>query len=212
MGMGDKYGITGLGEAKWVLGMLIERDRDDRAIYISQEAFINSVMTRFNLTDAAPVSTPLATGSFLPAANCPTTQDEKDEMAGRPHRELVGALAWLALGTRPDIAFAASTLARYGHNLGRTHWDAAKRVVRYLKGTSGWRLQLGGHQPEVAGYTDADWGNNHDDRRSIGAYIVKIGGGAVSWKANKQTCVALSSTEVEYVALCQGREGIGMDD
>jgi hypothetical protein len=75
--MGDKYGITGLGEAKWVLGMLIERDRDDRAIYISQEAFINAVVTRLNLTDAAPVSTPLATGSFLSAANCPTTQGEK---------------------------------------------------------------------------------------------------------------------------------------
>ena len=75
--MGDKYRITGLGEAKWVLGMLIERDRDDRAIYISQEAFINAVVTRLNLTDAAPVSTPLATGSFLSAANCPTTQGEK---------------------------------------------------------------------------------------------------------------------------------------
>jgi hypothetical protein len=54
------------------------------------------------------------------------SKDEIEEMADRPYRELVGALAWLALGTRPDIAFAASSLARFGHNPGRVHWDAAK--------------------------------------------------------------------------------------
>ena len=77
MHMGNKYGITGLSEAKWVLGMLIEHDHDDRAIYISQEAFINTVVTRLNLTDAAPVSMPLVMGSFLSVANCPTTQGKK---------------------------------------------------------------------------------------------------------------------------------------
>ena len=124
-------------------------------------------------------------------------------MATRPYRELVGALSWLALGTRPDIAFATSLLARFGHNPGRVHWDAAKRVLRYLKGTKAWRLQLGGKAPEAAAYTDADWGSHRDARRSIGAYIIKIGTGVVSWKSRKQSCVALSSTEAEYMALCQ---------
>ena len=107
----EKYGITGLGEVKWVLGMLIERDRAARAVYLSQEAFINSLLTRFSLTDAAPLTTPLAPGTHLSAADCPTSQEEKAHMATRPYRELVGALAWLALGTRPDIAFAMSSLA-----------------------------------------------------------------------------------------------------
>src|SRR5258708_36996647 len=134
-------------------------------------------------------------------------------MATRPYRELVGALAWLALGTRPDIAFAASSLARFGHNPGRVHWEAAKRVLRYLKGTRGWRLILGGSPPQIAAYTDADWGSNRDDRRSIGAYIVRIGCGAVSWKSKKQTCVALSSTEAEYMALCRAsKESVWMVD
>ena len=208
-----KYGITGLGDVKWVLGMLIERDRAAKMIYISQEAFIGSVLTRFNLTDATPISTPLTPGTRLSAADCPTSQEEKDNMATRPYRELVGALAWLALGTRPDIAYATSSLARFGHNPGRTHWEAAKRVLRYLKGTRGWRLKLGGSQPQISAYTDADWGGDRDDRRSIGAYIVKIGCGAVSWKSKKQTCVALSSTEAEYVALCQvAKESVWMLD
>ena len=158
-----KYGITGLGEVKWVLGMLLERDRTARMILISQEAFINSILACFNLMDASPLSTPLVPGTQLSTTNCPTTQEEKDEMATRPYRELVGALAWLALGTRPDIAFATSSLARFGHNPGCAHWEAAKRILRYLKGTRGWRLTLGGKMAQIASYTDTDWGSDRDD-------------------------------------------------
>jgi len=124
-----KYGTTSLGEVRWVLGMLLEHDRPSRTISISQEAFINSILTRFNLTDATAVATPLTPGTHLSMTDCPMSKDEIEEMADRPYRELVGALAWLALGTRPDIAFAASSLARFGHNPGRIHWDAAKRVL-----------------------------------------------------------------------------------
>jgi hypothetical protein len=75
----------------------------------------------------------------------------------------------------------------------------------------GWRLTLGGHSSQIAAYTDADWGSHTDDRRSIGAYLVKIGEGVVSWKSKKQTCVALSSTEAEYMALCQAaKEAVWM--
>ena len=76
-----KYGITRLGEVRWVLGMLVERDRSARMISISQEAFINSILARFNLTDATPLLTPLTPGTQLTNADCPQTQDKKDEMA-----------------------------------------------------------------------------------------------------------------------------------
>src|SRR5258706_652941 len=199
----QKYGITGLGDVKWLLGMLIECDRANRWIYILQEAFINTVLARFNLTNAVPLSIPMIPGSRLSSADCPTLPEEKVKMADRPYRQLVGAISWLALSTRPDIAFTTASLARFGHNPGCVHWEAAKRVLRYLKGTIGWRLRLGGSEPVVAAFTDADWGGDLDDRRSIGAYVLKGGDGVVSWKSKKQTCVALSSTEAEYVALCQ---------
>lgn len=103
------------------------------------------------------------------------TQEEKHEMATRPYRELIGCLSWLAaLGT---LAFATTSLARFGNNPGRTHWEATKRVLPYLKGTSGWRLKLGGDYDQPDAYTDADWGSDRDDRRSTGAYIVKVGCG-----------------------------------
>jgi hypothetical protein len=142
--------------------MLIERDHAARTISISQEAFIN--LARFNLADATAVTTPLAPGTQLSKDDSPTSQEEMDEMAIRPYRELVGALTWLALGTRPDIAFATSSLARFGHNPGRGHREAAKRALRYLK-------TLGGGPPQIAGFTDADWGSDRDDRRSVGVYV-----------------------------------------
>ena len=156
--------------------MLLERDRPARTISISHEAFIDSILTRFNLTDATVVATPLTPGAHLSADDCPTSKDEIEEMANRPYRELVGALTWLTLGTRPDIAFATSSLGRFGHNSGRVHWNVTKRVVRYLKGTKQWRLTLGGKSPQIAVFicTDAYWGSHRDDRRSIRAYTIKI--------------------------------------
>ena len=88
----------------------------------------------------------------------------------------------------------------------------AGRVVRYLKGTKQWRLTLGGKSPQIAVFicTDADWGSHRDDRRSIGAYTIKIGDGVVSLKSKKQPCVTLSSTEAECNALCQAwQESVG---
>jgi len=135
-----KYGTAGLGEVRWALGMLLQRDRSARTISISQEAFSDSILTCFNFADAATVTTPLAPGTHLSVADCPMSEDEKEEMANRPYRELAGALAWLALETRPDITFAASSLTRFGHNLGCVHWETAKRVLRYIKGTKDRRL------------------------------------------------------------------------
>ena len=86
------------------------------------------------------------------------------------------------------------SLARLGHNPGRVHWDVAKRVVLYLKGTKQRCLTLGGGSPQIAVFTDADWGSHRDDQRSIGAYTIKVGDGVVSLKSKKQPCVAFSST------------------
>ena len=103
-----------------------------------------------------------------------------EEMANRPYRAVVRALVWLALGTRPDIAFATSSLARFGHNPGRVHWDVAKRVLRYLNGAKRWRLALRSKSPQITVFTEAGWGSHRDDRRSIRAYTIKIGSGIVS--------------------------------
>ena len=161
-GIDTKYGVTGLGEVRWILGMKVKHDWTARTISISQEAFIDSILACFNLADAAPTMTPLTPGTQLTKADCPTAQADRDKMVGTPYRQLVGVLSWLALSTCPDVTFATSSLGHFGHNLGRVHWEAAKCMLRYLKGTKGWRLVLGGELAEVMGFTDADWGSDHD--------------------------------------------------
>ena len=162
-----QYSITGLGEVRWVLGMLLEHDLPAHTTSRSKEGFLDSIVAPFTFTDATTVVTPLQEHT-IPRSNCPTLKDQIEEMANQPYREPVGALVWLALGTRSDTAFATSSPARFGHNLGRVYWDVAKRVLRYLKGTKQWRLALGARPPEIAAFTDTEWGSHRDDRRSIG--------------------------------------------
>ncbi|XP_071581029.1 uncharacterized protein [Temnothorax nylanderi] len=119
-----------------------------------------------------------------------------------PYRELVGYLTYLALATRPDISFAASCLGQFNNSYGKAHcWVAAKRVLRYLKGTLDLGLVYSPDVKPLKGYVDSDWGNCPDDRRSYSGYVFALSGSPISWDARKQRTVALSSTEAEYMAL-----------
>lgn len=106
----------------------------------------------------------------------------------------------LAIGTRPDIMFAVSTLTRFMSDPSLVHWEAGKRVLRYLKGTRDYQLTFGGHAPlELVGFTDADWASQ-PHRHSISGFAFTYAGGAISWGSHKQPIVTLSSTEAEYIS------------
>ena len=118
-----------------------------------------------------------------------------------PHSSLVGCLLYLAIGTRPDIAYAVQQLSQYLDSYSYAHWNAAIRVVRYLKGTRDLKLVLGGKGDNtLIGFTDSDWANCLDTRRSVGGYCFSLGSGIISWSAKKQKTVATSSCEAEYTA------------
>ena len=198
-----KYGITGDGELCWTLGIGVYRDYDAHIISLSQESYIESLVQRFGLQHATTVTTPLAPGAVLTKDQCPATPDELKATANNRYRELIGSLQYAALATRPDINFAVSKLAQFLTNPGRVHIEAAHRVLRYLHGTKTRTLNLGGEIPDLAGFSDSDWGGDRDDRKSISAYVFRLGDGTVSWKTKKQNSVALSSVEAEYMAMCQ---------
>jgi hypothetical protein len=117
-----------------------------------------------------------------------------------PYREVIGSLMYAAIGTRPDITYAVTALSQYLQNPGRPHWEQAKRVIRYLKGTRDHELKYGA-SGGIEGFSDANWGNDIDDRHSICGYAFTLNGGAISWSSKKQSVVALSSTEAEYIAI-----------
>ena len=124
--------------------------------------------------------------------------NEDEEALDQPlYQSVVGSLMYLATCTRPDIAYAVGMLARFSSKPNQSHWTAAKR---YLRGTVNFGILYRG-ESGVLGYSDADWAGDADDRKSTSGYMFLIAGGPVSWKSRKQSTVALSTAEAEYVAL-----------
>jgi hypothetical protein len=198
-GISKHVEITDLGELHWLLGIEIKRDRERRTIHLSQRAYIDSIIRRYNLDNLKPASTPMQQGLILTMAHTPKTTAEWAQMRDTPYREAVGSLMYAALGTRPDIAFAVQSVSRYSTKFGPSHWNAVKRIFQYLRGTRDFWLTYGHANTALTGYADAD-GSMADDRHAISGYAYIIHGGAVSWSAKRQQIVSLSTTESEYVA------------
>jgi hypothetical protein len=134
------FEITDLGELNWLLGLKVERDRAARTITLSQTAYVDTILESFNLTDAKTSPAPMDPGAVLSDARCPTTHAQLEAMANVPYQRAIGSLMYTATSTRPDIAFSFATLSQFMRNPGAAHWEAAKRVFRYLKGTEELRL------------------------------------------------------------------------
>jgi hypothetical protein len=195
-----KFELTNLGPISWLLGLAITCDQATCTLSLSQHAYINTLLRRFNLEDCKPVAQPLRPHILFSTDQCPTTIKEKAAMQAVPYREAVGALNWVAVGTQPNIAFVVGQLARFMENPRRVHWEAVKRVFQYLKGTQDWKLVYGGGENQgLEGFADAD-GAMQEHRQAISRYVILINGGAVLWCSKKQELVTLSTTEAEYVA------------
>ncbi|CAI7841142.1 unnamed protein product, partial [Closterium sp. NIES-53] len=159
-----RHTCTDLGELTSYLGLRITRDRAQRTITLTQSHMVQQVLHRFGFTYSSPQSTPLPTGHSLSAP----PSDESVEPSG-PYPELVGCLMYLMTCTRPDLVYPLSLLARYvapsWHR--KVHWDAAKRVLRYLCSTLGIGLVLGGRARVVlTGHADASWVDDLATQRS----------------------------------------------
>ena len=197
--LAQSFDMTDLGEAHWLLGM--EITRSERGIHLSQSLYIRNVLERFGMSDCKPEATPMQVGVHLTEAMAPQDEAERVEMAKIPYRNAVGSLMYAMVGTRPDIAAAVSAVSRFMSNPGPAHWTAVKRILRYLKGTADWALTLGCEPLQLTGYCDADWGGDHDQRKSTTGYAFSLGSGSIVWSSKRQPTVALSSTEAEYMAM-----------
>ncbi|XP_036341059.1 secreted RxLR effector protein 161-like [Rhagoletis pomonella] len=151
------------------------------------------------MTECKPAKTPLETNFKIEKS----TEFDEEVMARYPYQRLIGALMYLAVTTRPDIAFAVNYMSQFNTNYNGQHWKAAKRILRYLNGTRNYGLLYTQNNKALYGVVDADWGANLIDRRSYSGYAFILAGAAVSWEARKQRTVALSSTEAEYMAMTE---------
>lgn len=199
-----KFSVKVIGEPKLLLGVQVARDDNTGAIKLSQEGYINTVLRRFNMADCHARSTPLPERCVLTKAMRPATDGEREEMRQMPYASAVGSLMYLMVATRPDIAQAVGALSKFISDPGQQHWEAAKHVLRYLKGTASYGIVYrGGGSLTVEGYTDSDYAGNTENRKSTSGFIYTANGSAISWGSKQQECVTTSSTEAEYVATCK---------
>lgn len=211
--LASHFELRDLGPTHFLLGIEVTRDRPNRSIALSQTQYIDDMLDRYKMTESNPVSTPMDPGLRLDASMNASSSEDIAFMRTVPYLNAVGALLYLSLTTRPDIAHAASVLARFSSNPGPTHWKAVKHLMRYVKGTKHLKLV---YRPDESGqlftsFADADHGGSKDTGKSTGGYLLKCGTGAVSWRSKLQPIVALSTTEAEYVAAVEaGKEMIWM--
>ncbi|CAI7811573.1 unnamed protein product [Closterium sp. NIES-54] len=193
-----RHTCTDLGELTSYLGLRITRDRAQHTITLTQSHMVQQVLQRFGFMYSSSQSTPLPTGHSLSAP----PSDESVEPSG-PYPELVGCLIYLMTCTRPDLAYPLSLLVRYvapGRHR-KVHWDAAKRVLRYLCSTSGMGLVVGGRARVVlTGHADASWVDDSATQRSSLGYTFSLGSGFVSWRSTRSSSVLSSSCEAEIYA------------
>uniref|UniRef100_A0AAV1T564 Polyprotein n=1 Tax=Peronospora matthiolae TaxID=2874970 RepID=A0AAV1T564_9STRA len=131
----------------------------------------------------------------------------EETMANVPFRNAVGCLMYLMVGTRPDLAAAVGVLSQFSADPCPTHWQALKRVLRYIQGTKEYVIEYQAtNNDKLHGYSDADWAGDVESRRSTSGYTFILNNGCVSWRSKKQSTVALSSTEAEYMALSEAAQ------
>lgn len=186
-----------LGTARSCLGMRI--NQHEHGIDLDQSTYIADVLKRFAMADCKPIGMPSDTSTKLSV----TMITDKSDITGKvPFQEAVGSLLHLTQGTRPDIAFAVNDVSRFNAKHSIEHWQAVKRIMRYLKGTIDYKLRFRtSENMNLHVYTDADWASDIDKRRSCSGFVAIMANAAISWHSHRQEIVALSSTEAEYIAL-----------
>lgn len=183
------------GDVTCFLGMEIQRNRRERSLRLHQSAYVKTLLECFDMANCNPVKTPAEKGQQLtrPIA-------EEREQPNFPYRKVVGALMYLAIGTRPEIGYIVGMLSRYLDRPTIDHWSAAKRVLRYLAGSIGVGINFirDSHLADVVrAYSDADCLTS---RKSTSGVVIIMNQGPILWFSRKQTIVSTSTIEAEFVA------------
>ena len=163
--LSKNFEMKDLGDASFVLGILIQRDRSRGILGLSQRSYIDKVLKRFGMQDSKPGDTPVAKGDKFSLNQCPKNNLEVKEMQKIPYASAVGSLMYAQVCTRPDIAYIVGMLGRYLSNPVMNHWKASKWVIRYLQRTKDYMLTYRrSDQLEIIWYSDSDYAGCHGNR------------------------------------------------
>lgn len=188
-----------ISEANYFVGLEIIRDRQDKSIFVHQSSYIKQIIKRFGFEDANPIKIPADPNTNL-TSEMSNVLDENVV----PYRQAVGSLIFAGIVSRPDIMYAVGVVSRFLTKHSLAHWNAVKRIFKYLKTTPHFGTKYKkGDTPLLVGFSDSDFASDIITRRSTTGYVIKIGNGVVTWASQRQHSVSLSTTEAEYVAAAQ---------
>ncbi|KAL0342897.1 UNVERIFIED_CONTAM: Retrovirus-related Pol polyprotein from transposon TNT 1-94 [Sesamum angustifolium] len=182
-----------MGEADVILGIKLIRSTD--GITISQSHYVEKIIEKFGYQNSRIARTPYDSSVAL------FKNESGVSVAQLRYSQIIGSLQYLANGTRPNILFSVSKLARYTSCPDKTHWGALDRVLRYLKGTMLLAIHYGKFPAVLEGYCYTSWIAKNYGTNGCSRYVFTLGGGPVSWKSAKQTLITRSTFEPELCAL-----------
>jgi reverse transcriptase-like protein len=195
----QRYELREMGEVKWFLGVRVLRNRDELKLWLCQDSYIERITHRYNLESMKPPNTPMATEELV-------ENPERSSPNQILHfQQKVGSLLYATVITRPDAAKTANKLSEFLCNPSKKHIEAVDRAISYLYGTRMYAIEYDGHSKRDEIFlcaSDAAFADNKD-RKSSDAYLCKLFGGAIDWKASKQKTVTTSTTEAELLAISE---------
>ncbi|KAE8224268.1 hypothetical protein CF319_g2806 [Tilletia indica] len=195
------FKITDNGDLSHILGMRVDYDSTKRTATLTQTAYIEALLRKYNMEDEEPLPTPMTEAARRLG---PNTAGQASRIDVHNFAAIIGGLLWTVQGTRLDAAFAVGHLARFMANPSPAHFLAAKRILRFLLGTKHNGLVFtSSSMTPLNGWSDSDHGTDPSTRRSVSGYVFQVYGNTVSWRSRLQATVSISSTEAEYMALSE---------
>jgi hypothetical protein len=199
--LSSNFDMKDLGEASFVLGIKIHRDRRKGVLWLSHKTYLEKVLNKFSMHTCNPMPAPIVKGNKYESFQSPRNQYEIDQMKSVPYISAVESLMYAQVCTRPDLAFVIGMLGRYQKSPGISHWNGIKKVLRYIQDTKGLMLSYERSDSlEIVGYSNSDFAGCLDTDISTSGYVFKLTGGAISWSSSKQTIMTSSTMYVEFVA------------
>ena len=190
--MSKEFEMSMMGELTFFLGLQLKQNKD--GIFINQRKYINELLKKYKMDQAKHAKTPMASNEKLDLAN------DAKFVCEKLYRGMIGSLLYLT-ASRPDIMFSVCLCARFQASPKESHLKCVKRIFRYLAGTKNLGLWYPrGGDLSLVGYTDADYAGYKVDRKSTSGTCQFLGPSLISWHSKKQTSVALSTAEAEYIA------------
>ena len=186
----DRFFMMDIGPLNFFLSL--EINQDATGIKLSQAKYARDLLKRFHMIDCKPAPTPFLSGVHLEDGGDTPLVDNT------LYLQLVGSFLYLT-HSRPDLSYAVGAVSRFMQESHELHWNAAKRILRYVKGTITFEIHYAaGTALNLLGFTDSDWASDSIDRKSTSGYPLSLGSGPIYWSSKKQTAIALSSTEAEH--------------